>query len=132
MPCRYYYYHTLNATDPLYGYEDTMKAVKAYETGTLGLPVRTFQFDSWWYFKEGGVYGKSALLLWEPMPIVFPDGFSNWLGLPVALHNRYFARSNNYSADYTFVTDEGTNPADYALPVDVNMFKHIMGKAVDG
>lgn len=40
-----------------------------------------------------------ALLLWEPMPSVFPDGMSTWLGLPLALHNRYF--SGGCSSDVT-------------------------------
>lgn len=80
--------------------------------------------DSWWYFKNDQALGslglpqaavdsaarvgrgveevgnpyvgpKGALLLWEPMPSVFPDQMSNWLnGMPLALHNRYFAREN--------------------------------------
>lgn len=60
----------------------------------LGLPIKYFQFDSWWYWK---LPDKGALLLWEPMPSVFPDGMTQWLGLPLALHNRYFAPYNNYT-----------------------------------
>jgi hypothetical protein len=67
------------------------------------------------YFKEGGNTGKGALLLWEPMPEVFPDGLTPWLGLPVALHNRYFAVASNYSANYTFLTEPN---ATLALPID--------------
>lgn len=31
------------------------------------------------------------------MPDVFPDGMTSWLGLPLTLHNRYFAPYNNYT-----------------------------------
>ena len=41
--------------------------------------------------------GTNALLLWEPEPSVFPDGMKPWLGLPLTLHNRYFATVNNYT-----------------------------------
>lgn len=70
--------------------------------------------------------GKGALLLWEPMPEIFPSLMSGWLGLPLALHNRYFAAVNNYSSAYTFLTVPGV---DMALPVDEGMFTHIMSKA---
>lgn len=108
-------------------YEQTMLDVNTYLTSKLGLPIRAFQYDSWWYFKVGGNTGKGALLLWEPMPEIFPDGMTNWFqNMPLALHNRYFAPVNNYSADYTFITEP---TASLALPVDQAMFEHIMGKA---
>ena len=51
---------------------------------------------------------KGALLLWEPMPSVFPSGMERWQGsLPLALHNRYFDRYNNYSKDFTFLYQDG-------------------------
>jgi hypothetical protein len=49
------------------------------------------------------------------MPEVFPDGLTPWLGLPVALHNRYFAVASNYSDKYTFLTEPN---ATLALPID--------------
>jgi hypothetical protein len=97
---------------------------------------------SWWYFKSnvtavddgravdaptplGGP--KGALLLWEPMPELFPSGMSpTALGLPLFLHNRYFAVENNYTAmGYTFLYADG---AKIALPIDREMFVHIMSK----
>ena len=70
---------------------------------------------------------KGALLLWEPMPELFPDGMSpSVLGLPLALHNRYFAVVNNYSSRYEFLYADG---AKISLPVDERMFTYIMSKA---
>jgi hypothetical protein len=107
---RSYYYNTDGKSD----YQQTMLSVKA-EFESLQLPLAYFQFDSWWYFKNNdsqprppsaassGAVGdpvqvpKGALLLWEPMPEVFPSGMTGWLGLPLALHNRWFARENNYT-----------------------------------
>jgi hypothetical protein len=69
------------------------------------------------------------LLLWEPMTDVFPDGFKNWLDLPTALHNRYFAPQNNYSSEYDFIVEPG---ASLALPIDQALFHYIMEKAKAG
>jgi hypothetical protein len=73
---------------------------------------------------------KGALILWEPMPDVFPDGMNaTWLGLPLALHNRYFAPSNAYNTapmNYEFITEPN---APLALPIDKAMFQYIMTKA---
>ncbi len=42
----------------------------------------------------------------------------------LTLHNRYFAPINNYTQNYTFVVE------DYcSLPIDENLFLHIMGLA---
>lgn len=115
----YYYYNT----EPNKTYEQTMLDVKSY-WAQLNLPVRSFQFDSWWYFK---LPNKGAVTLWEPMPDYFPDLMTPWLGLPLALHNRYFAPVNNYTEmGYQFITEPG---AELALPIDESMFTYIMTKA---
>ncbi|HIH95873.1 MAG TPA: hypothetical protein HA348_00015, partial [Thermoplasmata archaeon] len=44
----YYYYNTEKGKN----YEETLLDVKSY-LDEIGLPVRSFQLDSWWYFKEG-------------------------------------------------------------------------------
>jgi len=70
---------------------------------------------------------KGALLLWEPMPDYFPDEMNPWLGLPLALHNRYFADYNNYTEmGYQFIREPG---AQLSLPIDESMFTYIMTKA---
>jgi hypothetical protein len=48
-----------------------------------------------------------------------------WVPLPLVLHNRYFANPNNYSQNYTFAAD-----GPIAVPIDVNLFYHIMGLAL--
>jgi hypothetical protein len=115
----YYYYLTeKNKT-----YSETMIDVYKYVTST-GLPVKNYQFDSWWYFK-----GKNnGVSLWEPMPTIFPEGMeyvdANMGHLPLALHNRYFSPDNQYQKNYSFAIE-----ADYALPLDEGLFTHIMSKA---
>lgn len=98
--------------------------------GELGLPQAAL--DS--YARSGQVEDpiggpKGALLLWEPEPSIFPSGMTNWIDLPLFLHNRYFARENNYTAmGYEFLYQDGV---DIALPVDKGMWKYLMGKAKD-
>ncbi len=61
------------------------------------------------------------------MPSVFPDGMVPWPGMPLSLHNRWFANPSNYSGmGFTFITEPGST---VALPIDKNLFLHIMGKA---
>eukprot|EP01116_Phalansterium_solitarium_P018896 TRINITY_DN5142_c0_g1_i3.p1 TRINITY_DN5142_c0_g1~~TRINITY_DN5142_c0_g1_i3.p1 ORF type:complete len:741 (-),score=235.75 TRINITY_DN5142_c0_g1_i3:178-2400(-) len=114
----YYYYNTESDKN----YEQTMVDTKL-SLDASGLPVRNWQFDSWWYFKGN----HSGVSLWEPRPDVFPDGFDyvqDKIPLPYTLHNRYFANNSTYLADYKFIVE------DYcALPLDINLFLHIMGKA---
>ena len=60
------------------------------------------------------------------MPSVFPSGMDPaWVPLPLVLHNRYFAYPNAYSSNYTFAAD-----GPVSVPVDINLFQHIMGLAV--
>ena len=62
------------------------------------------------------------------MPSVFQSGFNFSIGLPLMLHNRFFARHNNYTdLGYQFLYDEGTS--DLALPIDTSMFEYMMGAA---
>lgn len=63
---------------------------------------------------------------WEPKPTVFPSGMDpSWVPLPLVLHNRFFAYPSDYSQNYSFAFD-----GPVAVPVDVNLFYHIMGLAV--
>ena len=79
--------------------------------------------QSWWYFKDSVSGGVTA---WEPVPSVFPSGMDpSWVPLPLVLHNRYFAFPSNYSQNYSFASD-----GPIAVPVDVNLFYHIMGLAL--
>lgn len=113
----YYYRPESNAT-----YQQTMidavAAVKAQ-----GVPVQTLQFDSWWYYRDKESGGVTA---WEPMSSIFPSGMDPaWVPLPLVLHNRFFAFPNSYSLNYSFAAD-----GPISVPVDVNLFYHIMGLAL--
>jgi hypothetical protein len=100
-----YYYMTegnLNEQDTLL---EVQRAAKA-----MGVHFGYFQLDSWWYIKESGTgLLAGGLVEWVPQPQMFPDGlraFHEALGLPLILHNRWFARENAYNNEYPFVTSE--------------------------
>lgn len=116
----YYYYQT----QPGENYQTTMLDAMSYERGALGLPIRTLQFDSWWYFK-GPNQGVTS---WEPQPSIFPSGMAPWPGIPLVLHNRMFQDVNAYSSNYSFIVD---NSSHIAMPQDEALFTHIMGLARD-
>ncbi len=74
----YYHYST---GDPSVGanYEEVLPNVKAYHDG-LGVPFGHWQFDSWFYPKDGNVSsggGGGAVTNWTAMPSVFPSGMAN-------------------------------------------------------
>ena len=54
----YYYYHTETGKN----YQQTMLDVKAYVIDQAKLPVRAFQFDSWWYTRGSGPNGGGVVL----------------------------------------------------------------------
>jgi len=115
-----YYYYT---TEPNKTYSDTMIDVYKYVTST-GLPVKNYQFDSWWYFK--GI--NQGVSLWEPTPTIFPEGmayvYENMGHTPLALHNRYFSPDNKYQQNFSFIIEPTI-----ALPTDEGLFTYIMSKA---
>ena len=57
----FYYYHSEHNKT----YQETMVESVAYSQ-SLGLPLGSLQFDSWWYFKNTSYGGKA----WEPTPRV--------------------------------------------------------------
>lgn len=121
----YYYYNT----EPEMNEEDTLLAVKA-DADAMGIPYGYFQLDSWWYFKEfnSGLLPGTGLVLWEPQPEMFPEGltaFQQKLGLPLILHNRWFAEENNYLEMDDFVFHKGM-----ALPKGRAVYDRFMEDAV--
>jgi len=132
----YYYY----LAEPGKNMQQTMLNVLAYETGALKLPFRHAMYDSWWYWKECGgsptnnwLACKGAVELWEPRDDVFPDGFNFKLGLPLALHNRWWSAINNtYMRSLGFNASFIAEPAvDFAIPVQPDVFRYIMSRAQD-
>jgi len=119
----YYYYKTYNN----YNYAQTIQAIDSYANASK-IPFQLFQFDSWWYFQEKGT---GALLLWEPRPDIFPQGMRavyDAIGQkPLTLHNRYFSDKNDYlGKGFNFIVEDNVH---MSLPIDVNLFKYIMGLA---
>lgn len=93
-------------------YEDTMFDVQNH-LNQLNLPVKYFQFDSWWYFKGIG----DGVNVWDARPDIFPDGMKavqQKLGLPVVLHNRYWSPDTSYQKNFSFIVEK-----DESLPTDV-------------
>ena len=112
----FYYYKT----EPNATYQQTVIDSVAYTTA-LSAPIRTLQFDSWWYPKDAA----GGCVAWEPMHSIFPDGMNpHWVPLPLVLHSRYFSSKSVYVNNYTFLVD-----GSMSAPIDVAFFDHIMGLA---
>lgn len=67
----FYYYHL----DEYNTYEETMIKVAEYHT-SAGIPVQSYQLDSWWYYKY--LYFDGGLVLWEPHPEGYVNGVPLW------------------------------------------------------
>lgn len=121
-----YYYATAPGLDEA----DTLLGVKR-DADARGIPFGYVQLDSWWYFKEATASGPfGGLVSWQPQPWMFPDGlvsFQRQLGLPLVLHNRWFAPENAYSERYDFVQGGG-DPA-MAFPTGRGVFDEFMADA---
>lgn len=119
----YYYYKTA----PGLNEQETLLAVKQ-EAETLSIPYGSFQLDSWWYFKEDGSgFGPGGLLVWEPIPEMFPEGLSAFrelLGLPLTLHNRWFSPNSPYVEQYPFTTN-----GEMSFPADGSVYDHFASNA---
>lgn len=118
----YYYYNT----EPWMNEADTLLSVKD-DADARGIPYGYFQLDSWWYFKTPGLISPGGLIRWEPIPAMFPDGltaFQDELGLPLVLHNRWFAKDNDYRDEYDFVED-----GEMALPLGRGVYDEFMANA---
>lgn len=96
----YYHYATGNKT---YGrtYEEVLPRVKAYHD-SIGVPFGHWQFDSWFYPKDGGVNpggGGGAVTNWTADPKIFPSGMAaiqRQLGVPIVMHNRQWSVHSDY------------------------------------
>jgi len=101
----YYHYAT---GDPKYGanYGEVLPKVKQYHDD-IGIPFGHWQFDSWFYPKDGGVNpggGGGAVTNWTALPSVFPQGMAGIqeaLGLPTVMHNRQWSTHSDYIHNWT-------------------------------
>jgi hypothetical protein len=115
----FYYYNT----DSTGSYEETVKAVVKY-LSQENIPIKYFQFDSWFYFKGQNEGVKE----WNSMPNIFPYGMKNIsdeIGFPVSLHNRYWATDNVYQKNFSFIIETKE-----ALPIDLEFWRYLMDQAV--
>jgi hypothetical protein len=118
-----YYYDT----EPGQTIRETLLAVRD-DAEDRGIPFSYFHLGSWFYFKEDTGLLPGGLIRWEPRPEVFPDGlaaFREELGLPLLVHNRWFAVDNAYREDYAFVEDENMS-----LPLGRELFDRFIADAV--
>ena len=82
-------------------YETVLPKVKAYHD-SIGVPFRHWQFDSWFYPKDGGVTssgGGGAVTNWTADPKIFPSGMvaiQQKLDLPIVMHNRQWSTHSDY------------------------------------
>ncbi|PRP73584.1 hypothetical protein PROFUN_02593 [Planoprotostelium fungivorum] len=116
----FYWYNNGNQN-----YEDIMRGVKKYHEESK-IPVKHYQLDSWWYYKDGDSY-QGGVVDWISRPEVFPSGIFDLvrdiLKTEVTLHNRWWSPKTPYSKIYPFQSQ-----GKYALPVfdheniDANIF----------
>jgi len=99
------YYHY--ATGSNESYEETLPEVKAYHD-SLGIPFKHWQFDSWFYPKDGKVDpggGGGAVINWTALPTVFPHGMAyiqSKLQVPMVMHNRQWSPTSDYVKNEPF------------------------------
>jgi len=101
----YYHYDTGVKNET---YEEVLPRVKAYHD-RIGVPFGHWQFDSWFYPKDGGVNhggGGGAVTNWTALPSVFPSGMAgiNQLlgGMPTVMHNRQWSIKSDYIKNEPF------------------------------
>ena len=118
----YYHYDTGVKNET---YEQVLPKVKAYHD-SIGVPFGHWQFDSWFYPKDGGVNhggGGGAVVNWTAMPSVFPSGMAgiNKLldGMPTVMHNRQWSIHSDYIKNLSF---EWYKSAKAAVPKDPQAF----------
>ncbi|CAK9061196.1 unnamed protein product [Durusdinium trenchii] len=93
------YYHYATGTNETY--EEVLPKVKAYHD-SLEVPFKHWQFDSWFYPKDGKVDpggGGGAVVNWTALPSVFPHGMAyiqSKLQVPMVMHNRQWSPSSDY------------------------------------
>lgn len=99
------YYHYSTGPNASMTYEQVLPKVKKYHE-ELGVPFGHWQFDSWFYPKDGptvsGV-GTGAVTNWTALDSVFPSGMASINrvlgGMPMVMHNRQWSVISDYIAN---------------------------------
>lgn len=126
-----YYHYSPGPSGELY--ETSLPRVKAYHDD-IGVPFGHWQFDSWFYPKDGpvdaqGGGGGGAVINWTADKEIFPSGMESINralgGLPMVMHNRQWsvvsAYINESSANVEWATT-GNAPDGCAAPKDPHAF----------
>jgi len=126
------YYHYSTGIPSNQTYEEAFIQVKKYHD-TLQIPFGHWQFDSWFYPKDGDVDGGGgggAVVNWTSMDSVFPSGLPYVIntildGMPLVAHNRQWSVESDYiqhkSASVEWFTT-GSPPTGAAIPKDPDTF----------
>jgi len=99
------YYHYATGSNETY--EEVLPQVKAYHD-SIGVPFKHWQFDSWFYPKDGAVDpggGGGGVTNWTAIPDVFPGGMAHiqsLLKMPMAMHNRQWSPHSDYINNLSF------------------------------
>ena len=107
-------------------YEQVLPKVKAYHD-SIGVRFGHWQFDSWFYPKDGGVApggGGGGVTNWTALPSVFPSGMSaiqSRLNLPIVMHNRQWSKISDYVKDPKLPFKWLSGPQ-WAIPEDPDAF----------
>lgn len=134
----YYYYRTEKDMN----YEDTMVAVKDH-IEKENIPIKSFNFDSWWYVKYlspfkkvmskifkplyrllgGGLFGNT--IRWEADPHAFSTGLKTFhderFNYPIIAHSRRWDSRSPYLDKFEFETD-----GNHAVPLKRDFWDWMM------
>jgi hypothetical protein len=123
--CYYYWSGTTNYQTALI--DVYQKSVAA------GIPFKSLQLDSWWYYKGTGNGVKN----WTAMPTIFPDGIpavENATHWPITGHNRYWSSNTDYATQnggkYTFVIESSSQGGqDIGIPNDQTFWDFLLSSS---
>jgi len=115
-----FYHYALGNVSANATYEDVLPQVKAYHE-KIGVPFGHWQFDSWFYPKDGPVSsggGGGAVTNWTALPSVFPSGMAHIgevLDVPIVMHNRQWSPISDYIKNLDFewyISEKAAVPKD--------------------
>ena len=144
------YYHYSTGVDKTKTYEEVLPLVKQYHD-EIGVPFGHWQFDSWFYPKDGSVNaggGGGSVINWTAMTghdngvstVVFPSGMagiqkklasntSNSLTpglMPTVMHNRQWSDNSDYVKNWPEIQwygpKDSKEPSKFAMAVDPPAF----------
>ena len=91
------FYRGSDTIKPFANNQEMLLAAKA-RWAAQGIPFRYVQWDDYWQHQVGDVPGVTW---WWPTTDTFPDGLTDWLGMPTSLYNSMYAAVNNTYIDDT-------------------------------